>query len=179
MMSVIQVFRRLFQFSVAFNIFKVMAFTKSQRLFMLNAYFECKNYAAIARRFHAEFNIHIDRTTISRTIKKFREDCNLTTRCATQRSKLSTDVTNQSEFTESCGRVTSITKSNPKNSAKVKIRIVETTKRAILIWNPGIFMWTEIKAISTDTIVATYRSVISRLRACQKFDGGHILSSSG
>jgi len=41
MMSVIQVFRRLFQFSVAFNIFKVMAFTKSQRLFMLNTYFEC------------------------------------------------------------------------------------------------------------------------------------------
>jgi len=35
MMSVIQVFRRLFQFSVEFNIFKVMAFTKSQRLFML------------------------------------------------------------------------------------------------------------------------------------------------
>ena len=95
MMSVIQVFRRLFQFSVAFNIFKVMAFTKSQRLFMLNTYLECKNYAAIARRFHAEFNIHIDRTTISRTIKKFREDGNLTTRCATQRSKLSTDVTNQ------------------------------------------------------------------------------------
>jgi len=77
MMSVIQVFRRLFQFSVAFNIFKVMAFTKSQRLFMLNTYFECKNYAAIARRFHAEFNIHIDRTTICRTIKKFREDGNL------------------------------------------------------------------------------------------------------
>jgi len=41
MMSVIQVLRRLFQFSVAFNIFKVMAFTKSQRLFMLNTYFEC------------------------------------------------------------------------------------------------------------------------------------------
>ena len=95
MMSIIQVFRRLFQFSVAFNIFKVMVFTKSQRLFMLNTYFECKNYAAIARRFHAEFNIHIDRTTISRTIKKFREDGNLTTRCATQRSELSTDVTNQ------------------------------------------------------------------------------------
>jgi len=41
MMSIIQVFRRLFQFSVAFNIFKVMVFTKSQRLFMLNTYFEC------------------------------------------------------------------------------------------------------------------------------------------
>jgi len=40
MMSVIQVFRRLFQFSVAFNILKNMAFTKSQRLFMLNTYFE-------------------------------------------------------------------------------------------------------------------------------------------
>jgi len=95
MMSVIQVFRRLFQFSVAFNIFKVMAFTKSQRLFMLNTYFECKNYAAIARRFHAEFNIHINRATICRTFKKFREDGNLTARCATQRSNLSTDVTNQ------------------------------------------------------------------------------------
>ena len=53
MMSVIQVFRRLFPFSVAFNIFKIIAFTKSQRLFMLNTYFECKNYTAIARRFHA------------------------------------------------------------------------------------------------------------------------------
>ena len=41
MMSVIQVFRQLFRFSVAFNIFKVIAFTKSQRLFMLNTYFEC------------------------------------------------------------------------------------------------------------------------------------------
>ena len=69
MMSVIQVFRRLFSFSVAFNIFKVMAFTKSQRLSILNTYFECKKYATIARRFHAEFNIHIDRTTICRMIK--------------------------------------------------------------------------------------------------------------
>jgi len=93
MLSVIQVFRRLFPFSVALNIFKVMAFTKSQRLFMLNTYFECKNYAAIARRFHGEFNIHLDRTTISRAIKKFKQDGNLTTRCATL-SKLSTDVTN-------------------------------------------------------------------------------------
>ena len=95
MMSVIQVFRRLFSFSVAINIFKVMAFTKSLRLFMLNTYFECKNYAAIARRFHAEVNIHIDRTTICRTIKKFREEGNLATRATSQRSKLSTDVTNQ------------------------------------------------------------------------------------
>ena len=39
-------------------------------------------------------------------------------------------------------------------------------------------MRTEIEAISTDTMVATCRSVISRLRACPKFDGGHFLSSS-
>jgi len=51
-----------------------MAFTKSQRLFMVNAYFECKNYAAIARRFHAEFNIHIDLLSFSTMIKKFKED---------------------------------------------------------------------------------------------------------
>jgi len=122
-----------------------MAFTKSQRLFMLNTYFECKNYAAITRRFHAEFNIHIDRTTICRTIKKFREDSNLTARCASQRSKLSTDVTNQivrffirnprMSLRKAAAVLRLSREKIPKNFEKFKIQTVQTTKRAIFICN--------------------------------------------
>jgi len=53
MMSVIQVFRRLFPFSVAFNIFKVIAFTKSQRLFMLTLCHGLASYDAMKQKVSA------------------------------------------------------------------------------------------------------------------------------